>query len=419
MSRRKSRRPGKPVDGKAAEGRLIDRVSADAQEPSHPQAELPVGFAHETDESHSVEAVVVLEQSAADTAFAHASQPHANATQASATQANPTQPTLLVHPASPSVMTVTVKEDETTLGQRLRKARQDLEWSREDMAQKLRLPTARITDIENDRFDTLGATVYARSYLLRYAKLVDVPEVIVRRQFSEPEVAAVVSRGSLDAAPSRRVQRVSHLAKYAVLTAVIMVPALMSVFNRSTPVPVQVRSLETAELSSSQPLPAPSTTPVETFAASFEPDAASAVSGKAVEANTQAPTADTFRAPATTPASTLAASMTPMMPSRPALAPGEHEVILSAREDSWMELIEVGGRRIDQGLLRAGESRRYVTRVPIRVRIGNSGGVELQADGSPVALAALARKNVANLELFGSSAAPASPLESAVPAETP
>ena len=84
-----------------------------------------------------------------------------------------------------------------------------------------------------------------------------------------------------------------------------------------------------------------------------------------------------------------------------------------------MELIEVGGRRIDQGLLRAGESRRYVTRVPIRVRIGNSDGVELQADGSPVSLAALARKNVANLELFGSSETPASRLESTAPVESP
>ncbi|MBK8283975.1 MAG: DUF4115 domain-containing protein [Ahniella sp.] len=384
MSRRKSRRPGKPTDS-------IQSL--------HVQAELPVAMAALDDRSDAAPTDACSEQAPVAVA----------------------EPVKLVHAAPPSTMSVVVKDEDTTLGQRLRRARQNLEWSREDMAQKLRLPVARILDIENDRFDTLGATVYARSYLLRYAKLVDVPELVVRRQFAETEEPTAVSRGSLDIAPSRRVQRVSHLAKYAVLTAVIMVPALMSVFNRSTPVPVQVRSLETAELSASQALPAPSTTAqAEAFAASFEPEAASSVPpAEPSDAPKQAEAAETYRVPTTPPPSTLAASMAPMMQNRPGLAAGEHEVVLSAREDSWMELIEVGGRRIDQGLLRAGESRRYVTRVPIRVRIGNSGGVDLQADGSPVSLAALARKNVANLELFGSSEMPASRLESAVPVETP
>lgn len=84
-----------------------------------------------------------------------------------------------------------------------------------------------------------------------------------------------------------------------------------------------------------------------------------------------------------------------------------------------MEIVEVGGRRIDQGLLRAGDNRRYVTRVPVRVRIGNSGGVELKADGVPVALAPLAYKNVANLELFGSSETRSTPVESPGSTETP
>ncbi len=390
MSRRKSRRPGKPTD--STQSLQVQGVL--------PVSPVPKGDQPEAD----------LADTLAEARLVALPEPTE-------------EPVKLVFPTPPSTMVVAVKDEDTTLGQRLRRARQNLEWSREDMAQKLRLPVARIHDIENDRFDTLGATVYARSYLLRFAKLVDVPELVVRRQFADNEEPTAVSRGSLDIPPSRRVQRVSHLAKYAVLTAVIMVPALMSVFNRSTPVPVQVRSLETSELSPSQALPAPSTTTQnDAFAASFEPETTTPATSDVTPAAAPKPAAggaETFRVPAAPPASTLAASMAPMMQSRPGLAAGEHEVVLSAREDSWMELIEVGGRRIDQGLLRAGESRRYVTRVPIRVRIGNSGGVELQADGSPVALTDLARKNVANLELFGSSETPATRLESASPVETP
>lgn len=322
------------------------------------------------------------------------------------------EPELLIQPAAPSTMTITVTVEEPTLGARLKRGREAKSWSREDIAQRLRLPVARILEIEQDHFDQLGVTVYARSYLLRFAKLVDVPEILVRKHFPEAEAPAVVSRAASEPQTNRRVQRWGRLASMVGLTAVLA----LSVFSFSrwqSPTSVQVRSLESPELPA-----APAETPISTpappadaaFTANFE-------STQPVTATTIAPEATALK-PAQPGTETLMASMTPMPPNRPVLAPGDHEITLTATDDSWMEVVEVGGRRIDQGLLRAGDSRRYVTRVPVRVRIGNSGGVQLKADGNLIDLVPLARRNVANLELFGASEKPPTQVESEDSAET-
>lgn len=372
MSRRKHRRNHRPTE-------------------SHPAAPMQAGLIDDQAPEPESTAHAELPDQATDQVRSDASAQAADAE---------LEPVLLVQPAAPSTMTVSV--DEPSLGVRLKRGREAKSWSREDMAQRLRLPVARIHDIEQDRFDQLGVTVYARSYLLRYAKLVEVPELLVRKQFPESEAPAVVSRAASEPQTSRRVQRWGRLASMVGLTAVLA----LSVFSFSkwqSPAPVQVRSLESPELpppAAPKPVPAVESTPA--FAADFEPQANPAANSQAAP-----PVSTSASAP-----ETLMASMTPMPPSRPTLAPGDHEITLTASDDSWMELVEVGGRRIDQGLLRAGDTRRYVTRVPVRVRIGNSGGVQLTADGSRIDLVPLARRNVANLELFGTSEKPATQVES-------
>lgn len=384
MSRRKHRRNNRPTESNAAQpvqlGLTADVQVLDAETPASADAE-PV-------------------LAAAATSMPIESEPSAEAT---------TVPTLLVQPSPPSTMTISV--DEPSLGLRLKRGREAKSWSREDMAQRLRLPVARIHEIEQDRFDQLGVTVYARSYLLRFAKLVDVPEILVRKQFPDAETPTVVSRAASEPQANRRVQRWGRLASMVGLTAVLA----LSVFSFSkwqSPTTVQVRSLESPELPAPAPLASSNPPVVDQTGTANGFESADTL---AASQPTSAPTATTASS-ASTP-ETLMASMTPM-PPRPSLAAGDHEITLTASDDSWMELVEVGGRRIDQGLLRAGDTRRYVTRVPVRVRIGNSGGVQLRADGNVIDLVPLARRNVANLELFGASENPATQVESGNSAES-
>ena len=89
------------------------------------------------------------------------------------------QPSTL--PAERSSMRIEVTEDRTHLGQRLRAARDARGWSREDVAHRLHVPTTVVADIEAERFERLGAPIYVRGYLSKYAQLVELPMVVVNR----------------------------------------------------------------------------------------------------------------------------------------------------------------------------------------------------------------------------------------------
>lgn len=88
---------------------------------------------------------------------------------------------------------------------------------------------------------------------------------------------------------------------------------------------------------------------------------------------------------------------------------GVHVLEARFREDSWIEIFDADGRVIEQNLVRAGQSRRYESTGAVSIKIGNVGGVDVQADGNAIDLAVHARANVARLRLFEKAAATPTP----------
>ena len=314
------------------------------------------------------------------------------------------QPSTL--PAERSSMRIEVTEDRTHLGQRLRAARDARGWSREDVAHRLHVPTTVVADIEAERFERLGAPIYVRGYLSKYAQLVELPMVVVNRAIegmAEPVLKASTDAPRVVATWER--YRVAVIG--GVITLAVAIPVLTLVANRgiNSPVPL-VRSLDESDLV--QP-------PIREGANPAAPSGvADVVAGSGFEASSD-PVA---MAPVVPPIESAEVEETeagnaPLMASMAGFtapaAEGGHVLEAQFREDSWIEIFDADGRVIEQNLVRAGQSRRYQSTGAVSIKIGNVGGVDVRADGNPIDLAPHARANVARLRLFEEAAATPTP----------
>ena len=80
-------------------------------------------------------------------------------------------------------------------------------------------------------------------------------------------------------------------------------------------------------------------------------------------------------------------------------AVGGHDLGISTSADSWVEIIDGDGARLEMDLIRAGNSREYHGDGPFEVMIGRASSVELTMDGNAVDLGPHSRGDVARLTL--------------------
>lgn len=102
---------------------------------------------------------------------------------------------------------------------------------------------------------------------------------------------------------------------------------------------------------------------------------------------------------AVTPASVASVAAPPSQPLSPAAAPGLSDVSFSATQSAWIEVRDAQGEKLLAKLLTSGEVASVTGSPPMRVRIGNAAGVQLNYRGQPVDLQTYTRNNVARVEL--------------------
>lgn len=102
-----------------------------------------------------------------------------------------------------------------------------------------------------------------------------------------------------------------------------------------------------------------------------------------------APMATASTSPAAAPSATDASVLAPSLPP----------LRIRTSADSWVEVVDAKGQVLLSRVLRAGEQAELAGQVPLKLRIGNVSGTELNYKGAPVDLLAQARDNVARLEL--------------------
>ena len=285
-----------------------------------------------------------------------------------------------------------------SLGQRLRAAREARGMRCEEAAQAMRLPLTTVQALEADRYERIGEGIYLRSYLQKYLRLLDLPQVLAERvltQHSEPP--ALVMSGTISR-PRYLFERYSSSALYLILTAVIIVPAVW----------LAMRAGFENNISQITPLDSGDSTQLALPAAAASGAASSAT---ATQKNDDATSAQHLDEPplvaSLAPFPTLKHDAEPEAVSKPAMPalPGEHTLRISLAEASWVEIVAADGDKLEYGLLPAGTTRNYHSAKAIDVRLGNCNGAAVEIDGKAQDLAPFRHANVAHFKLANGESA--------------
>jgi cytoskeleton protein RodZ len=273
-------------------------------------------------------------------------------------------------------------------GERLAAARRELQIAILEIAKELHLDETKVRALERNEFDMLGAPVFAKGYLRKYAELVNVPseEVVgdyyeLTRSAEMPPVVASRARPRKELSPGPWI---------AVI--VVMIVAATAYWWLTRPLDVQPAT------------PAQVTTPAEPEETADRP------AGAGMDTVDEAQPADDSTAtgasiepepePEPEPREEPASRQEPVPQARqpaveetvsPAIAPGQMRLLLTYTGDCWTEVTDATGRRLFFALGTDGRTVELSGAEPFNVLLGSPLNVTLQVNGESFALPAAAR----------------------------
>ena len=238
-----------------------------------------------------------------------------------------------------------------------------------DAASTLKVPMHVVEAIESERWDLLGAPVYARGLIRSYARLlgVDIQPLLAQAHVARIEPVELVSHTHT---PRYKLwfEGLARRLVYVAVTAMVAVPTWYWMRSSAPSAATTTASLDAIPAQSAGTVPVIAGKPV---------DAASPAPGSA-----QAPH---DRAPVPYVASLAA------VPKPADVA----SLLLRFTGDSWFRVLGPEGQVVDQGLLHAGEERAFGPGQAVKVMLGNASAVEVQQGGTTLDLAPYRKANVA------------------------
>jgi cytoskeleton protein RodZ len=252
-------------------------------------------------------------------------------------------------------------------GARLRREREARGLTQQQAADTLNLDPMVVIALEANDFAALGAPVFVKGHLRRYAALLGLAEdetvAAYERSKLQVQEPTLVPKSRLEMAPVRGKPRwpwvtggaVSFLAA-AALIAYLSENGLPWADDAEAPADANAPALTTEPGSGTRP------------AAAIAPD------------TTTATTTDA------TPSATTPAAATDSASPLPALQPGQVSLQLRFSADSWVEVFDGAGRAVIYDLGKAGSERTVAATAPLSVTLGNVGAVAVAINGRPVAV---------------------------------
>jgi cytoskeleton protein RodZ len=281
-------------------------------------------------------------------------------------------------------------------GARLSVARQQAGMSLSEAAERLHLNPQTLEAMEAGRLEALGAAVYARGHLKRYAELLGVPESEVMAAYDAwsgrlaalPDLREVITAPAVRSGTRRFELKPAHGVVAAIVLVAVMVvwwamrrPARTTLAAGPPPKTQVSTPPAAAPTDESTPVPVPQVAPVP------KPLAAAAVS-----------------APARAALSVPVASAAPKSVATAAQETAGGSVVrlgMNFSEDSWIEVYGADGAQLFHGTALAGSQHRVTGNAPLRLFLGNPPGVTLEMNGKPVVMTGTPRPRRFSLDDTG------------------
>lgn len=291
-------------------------------------------------------------------------------------------------------------------GQLLRNAREQLGWTREQVASRIHLRLTLIAAIESDTYDKHTSHTFIRGYLRTYAKLVGIPEETILAAYDK---LGLTPPDNIDMQSfSRRSRQQANDSRLKVVTwLVILVLIALSVAwwwqstarrsagdealaatemgaTSNTPsatVPPAVDVADPVVAPATSAAAATSADPVASAAATTLPvDASSAVATTAVVSSA---------ATATQPAADAAAS-------EPAKVP---QLKMSFTADCWLDVKDANGKTLFSGLKKANDELVLEGPEPLKFIIGAPMAINIEYKGKSIDMSRYNNGRTARLSL--------------------
>lgn len=257
-----------------------------------------------------------------------------------------------------------IAELPTDPGARLRRQRELAALTEQEVAERLNLDVVAVQALEADDYATLGAPVFVRGHIRRYASLLGLPSEEILGAYDRsrarlaPPTLVPKSRAEM-AAPRRRVIPSWVGAGALALLAAACIAAYLARFGPHLP---------------------------DMGSAGVTGIAAGPEAPRAAGAAVAAPGPDTPAGAAASPppgeSATLAAEPVAAAP------PGQVGLLFEFAADSWIEVYDAKGRTVLYDLGKAGTAREVTGVAPLSVTLGNAPAVALSVNGRRVAVPA-------------------------------
>lgn len=236
-------------------------------------------------------------------------------------------------------------------GERLAAARREQQISVLEVAKELHLDEPKVRALERNDFNVLGAPVFAKGHLRKYAQLVGVDEDDVFADYYQLTRAERLPPIIVGRAKVRK--ELSPGPWIAAIVVILVAAAAYWWISTRQPGPT---------------VPAPA------------PEQESAATPEVVAGEIEAPGPATVAPEPEEPAIEQAISAEPEPPPP---ADGELRLVLVFSGDCWTEISDANGRRLFFGMGRAGRDVELTGPAPFRLLLGNVNNVTVRVNGSP------------------------------------
>lgn len=265
-------------------------------------------------------------------------------------------------------------------GERLAMARRDQEIALRDIAKELHLDEPKVQALEQNRFESLGAPVFARGHLRKYAEIVGIDPDEVSAEYDE--LTTGLGEPPIVGNP-RAVRREIDLTGYLIPGAITLIILIVAIiwFRAGTPLPSFDDSDSESGSAIELTLPAgPAADDGQT-----ENSGATEASPAPEETATEVATAEPESAPDS--GSADAAPEPLAAPSGPQVS---MELVFTG--NCWTEVTDADGQRLFFDLGSEGRSVEVSGTAPLRVLFGSYANVVVFVEGEDFPVPASARR---------------------------